>query len=87
VIRNLALCCWAAAVCQASSLPPGCTGSASLGTIQISVRPFSAGAPLPLKSVAEIPGGARLIWNPIHLLPPASESAEDTAVLVPASDG
>jgi len=66
--------------------PLVCAGAASLGTVQISVRPFSQGSPLPLKSVAEIPGGARLIWNPMHPAAPASSSAEVAAVLVPASD-
>jgi hypothetical protein len=68
-------------------VPPGCTGSANLGTFQISVRPFSAGAPLPLKSVASIPAGSRLIWNPVHLTAQASNSGEVTAVLVSASSG
>jgi hypothetical protein len=40
-----------------------------------------------LKSVAAIPAGARLIWNPVHLRPQASNSAEVAAVVVPASDG
>ena len=71
----------------AAAVPLGCVGSTSLGTFQLSVRPFSKGLPLPLKSVAAIPGGARLIWNPLHLTPQAYSSAEVAAVLVPASDG
>jgi hypothetical protein len=71
----------------AAAVPLGCAGSATLGTFQLSVGPFSRGSPLPLKSVAAIPAGARLIWNPVHLTPQASSSAEVTAVLVPASDG
>ena len=68
--------------------PAGCAGSASLGTFQLSVRPFSQGPPLPLKSVSAIQAGAHLLWNPVHLPPQASGSAEVTAVLVPAaSDG
>ena len=67
--------------------PLACAGAALLGTFQISVRPFSQGSPLPLKSVAEIPGGARLIWNPMHPAAQASSNAEVAAVLVPASDG
>jgi hypothetical protein len=64
-----------------------CAGGSSLGTFQILVRPFSAGAPLPLKSVASIEGGARLIWNPIHLFPAPSHDAQVSAVLVPAAEG
>ena len=71
----------------AAAVPIVCAGATSLGTFQLSVRPFSQGSPLPLKSVAEIPGGARLIWNPVHLTPQASSSAEVAVVLVPASDG
>lgn len=71
----------------AVAAPLGCTGSATVGTFQLMVRPFSEGAPLPLKSVAEIPGGSRLIWDPIHLMLPASKDAEVAAVLVPPSDG
>ena len=68
--------------------PAGCAGSASLGTFQLSVRPFSQGPLLPLKSVSAIQAGAHLLWNPVHLPPQASGSAEVTAVLVPAaSDG
>ena len=67
--------------------PPVCAGAASLGTFQISVRPFSQGAPLPLKSVAEIRGGARLMWNPVHPMAQDSSNAQVAVVLVPASDG
>ena len=70
-----------------AAVPVGCAGSASLGTFQLSIRPFSQGLPLPLKSVAAVPPGSRLIWNPGHLKLPPSNSAEVTAVLVPASDG
>lgn len=71
-----------------SGAPPlGCVGSTSLGTFRILVRPFFRGSPLPLKSLAAIPAGSHLIWNPVHLTPQASSSAEVTAVLVPASDG
>jgi hypothetical protein len=71
----------------AAAAPAVCAGVSSLGTFQLLVRPFSPGAPLPLKSVAEIRGGARLIWNPMRLFPPPSLKAEVAAVLVPASDG
>jgi hypothetical protein len=67
--------------------PLGCAGSATLGTFQLSVRPFTAGSPLPLKSVASIPGGARLIWDPAHLRLPPSNSAQVTVIVVPAGDG
>ncbi len=67
--------------------PPVCVGTASVGTFQVSVRPFSQGSPLPLKSVAEIPGGAHLSWNPVHAAMQVSDSAEVAAVVVPASDG
>ena len=68
-----------------SGAPPlACVGSASLGTFQVDVRPFSQGSPLPLKAVAEIPGGSRIIWNPVHLAMQPSD-AEVAVVLVPAS--
>lgn len=71
----------------AAALPPGCSGSASLGSFRLLVGPFSKGSPLPLKAVAEIPGGSRLIWSPLRLITQASNNAEVTAVLVPSSDG
>src|SRR5690348_8160550 len=81
------LCVWLLGAALAAAVPPGCTGSASLGSFDLSVRPFSQGAPLPLKSIAEIRGGSRLIWNPVHLTPPTSGSAEVAAVLVPSEGG
>jgi hypothetical protein len=71
----------------AAAVPMVCAGATSLGTFQLSVHPFSQGSPLPLKSVAEIPGGARLIWNPVHPMPHVSTSAEVAVVLAPTSDG
>ncbi len=71
----------------AAAVPIGCTGSTPLGTFQLSVRPFAPGSPLPLKSVAAIPAGSRLLWNPVHLAQRSSNSAEVAAVLVPAADG
>ena len=76
-----------AAVPATPALPLGCTGSTSLGTFQLSIRPFTPGAPLPLKSVAAIPAGSRLLWNPVHLTGHTASSAEVAAVLVPASGG
>lgn len=81
------LCVWLLGAAVAAAVPPGCTGSASLGIFDLSVRPFTKGAPLPLKAVAEIRGGSRLIWNPVHLTPPTSAGAEVAAVLVPSQDG
>jgi hypothetical protein len=75
------------AVPVGATLPPGCTGSATLGIFQLSVGPFSRGSPLPLKSMASIRAGSRLIWNPVHLTPQASRTAEVAVVLVPASGG
>jgi hypothetical protein len=84
----LALPLTAAEAPATAAKPAGCAGSATLGTFQLSLRPFSQGAPLPLKSVTAIRAGARLIWNPVHLPPQASARAEVTAVIVPeASDG
>lgn len=74
-----------AAAALSAAEPLVCVGSASLGTFQVSVRPFSQGSPLPLKSVAEISGGAHLAWNPVPSATQASSSAEVAAVLVPAS--
>jgi hypothetical protein len=58
-----------------------------LGIFQLSVGPFSRGSPLPLKSMASIRAGSRLIWNPVHLTPQAFRTAEVAVVLVPASGG
>jgi len=92
VVTRIAIVLWLATVAAgasepAATPPPGCTGSATLGTFQLSIRPFSQGAPLPLKSVAAVPAGSRLIWNPTHLRLPPSNHAEVAAVLVPASGG
>lgn len=76
-----------AAVSAGGALPPGCSGSTTLGTFQLSVRPFSRGVALPLKSMAAIPAGSRLIWSPVHLAPQVSPGAEVAVVLVPASGG
>ncbi|MCC6344776.1 MAG: hypothetical protein IT166_21425 [Bryobacterales bacterium] len=76
-----------AAPLVAATVPLSCTGSAILGTFRVSVRPFSPGPPLPLKSVSAIPAGSRLIWSPIRLPPHASGSGEVTAVLVTAPAG
>jgi hypothetical protein len=67
--------------------PVGCSGSTTLGTFQLSVRPFAQGSPMPLKAMAAVPAGARLIWNPAHLRLPPSNSAEVTVVEVPSNDG
>lgn len=77
----------AAIAATTPSAPAVCTGGSSLGTFELLVRPFTAGSPLPLKSVAEIGGGARLIWNPEHLVNQAAKRGEVTAVLLPATDG
>ena len=71
----------------AAPTPLGCEGSATLGTFQLSIRPFTQGAALPLKSVADAPAGSRLIWKPAHLRLPPSNNAEVTVVLVPANGG
>jgi hypothetical protein len=70
-----------------AAAPVGCSGSTTLGTFQLSVRPFTQGSPMPLKAVAAVPAGARLIWNPAHLRLPPSNSAEVTVVEVPSNDG
>ena len=90
LLRNLMrilLTALLAAVPALAAVPLGCMGSTSLATFQLSVRPFSKGSPLPLKSVAAIPGGSRLIWNPLHLSQQLYSNAEVAAVLVPVSDG
>lgn len=69
-----------------ASTPLGCQGSQPLARFEVLIRPFSKGAPLPLKSVAEIPAGSHLIWNPLHLMPQVSANAQVAVVLVPASE-
>lgn len=66
-------------------VPRGCTGSVSLGTFKVTVRPSPDAPPLSLKSVSLIPAGALLIWDPLHLPPQVSEKGEVSALLVPQS--
>jgi len=87
MLLGVAAIAFASEPSSGDSGPLGCAGSATLGTFQLSVRPFTAGSALPLKSVASIPGGARLIWNPAHLRLPSSNSAEVTVIVVPSGDG
>ena len=70
-----------------AAVPAGCAGSTSLGTFELQVRPFARGQALPLKSLAAVPGGAHLVWQPVHLPVKYSGTAEVTAVLVPRADG
>ncbi len=76
-----------AAAATAAVPPPVCAGGSLVGRFQILVRPFSPGAPLPLKSVAEIEGGSRLIWNPVHEYPTPAKDSEVAPVLLPTADG
>jgi hypothetical protein len=69
------------------TVPRGCTGSAPLGSFRISVRRSPDAPALPLKSLALVPAGARLIWDPVHLSPQVSGKAEVAALLVPQSRG
>src|SRR5579871_703436 len=78
--------CLSAAALASTPTPVVCAGGTSLATFQLLVRPFSPGAPLSLKSVAEIHGGSVLIWSPSHLFPMPSHNAEIAAVLVPAHE-
>src|SRR5580658_8525386 len=70
-----------------AAAPRGCTGSVSLGTFKLSVSPPGKGDPLPVKSVAALPAGSKLIWDPIHLPAQSSKSAEVAAALLPVPDG
>ena len=70
-----------------AALPRGCSGSASLGTFRLWVRPSDKGIALPVKSVAQVPAGAHLIWEPVHLYSDSPGDAEVSAVLLPAGDG
>ena len=58
-----------------------------MGTFKLSVRAPGKTDSLPVKSVAAIPAGAKLVWNPIHLPPQSSKSAEVAAAILPAPDG
>ncbi len=70
-----------------AAVPRGCTGSVSLGTFHLSVNPASKGAPLPVKSLDVIPAGSHLVWDPVHLPPQTSNSAEVSAALLPTAKG
>lgn len=75
-----------AAVPAFASAPLACAGNEPVIRFNISIRPFSQGAPLPLKSVGTISAGSRLIWSPVYLGLHPSSSAEVAAVLVPVSN-
>ncbi|MDR3698952.1 MAG: hypothetical protein P4L56_04905 [Candidatus Sulfopaludibacter sp.] len=68
---------------SAVPVPRGCTGSVSLGSFRIAIRPSAKAPTLPLKSVSLIPAGSRLVWDPVHIPPQASEKEEVVALLVP----
>jgi hypothetical protein len=70
-----------------AAVPRACTGSASLGSFRLTVTPASKGAPLAVKSVDAIPAGSHLVWDPVHLPPQNSGSAEISAALLPAPKG
>ncbi len=69
------------------AVPAGCATSASLGTFRLWVRPSDQGMPLPIKSVARVPVGAHLIWEPVRLSSQSPGDAEISAVLLPVGDG
>jgi hypothetical protein len=79
----LGLCAWPAF----AAAPRGCSGSVSLGTFRLWVRPSDKGMPLPIKSVAQVPVGAHLIWEPVRLFSDSTGDAEVSAVLLPEGDG
>ena len=58
-----------------------------MGTFKLSVSPLVKGDPLPVKSVAAIPAGSKLIWDPIRLPAQISKGAEVAAALLPVPDG
>ena len=70
-----------------AGVPRGCAGSASLGTFRLWVRPSDKGMPLPVKSVAKVPVGAHLIWEPVRLFSQSPGDAEVSAVVLPEGDG
>jgi hypothetical protein len=70
-----------------AATPRGCTGSVSLGSFKLSVSPLVRGDLLPVKSVAAIPAGSKLIWDPIRLPAQSSKGAEVAAALLPVTDG
>lgn len=70
-----------------AAAPRGCTGSVSLGTFKLTVTPPVKGDPLPVKSVAAIPAGSKLVWDPVRLPQQTSSGAEVAAALLPVPDG
>jgi hypothetical protein len=70
-----------------AAAPRGCTGSVSLGSFKLTVTPPARGETLPVKSVAAIPAGSKLIWEPVRLPQQTSSGAEVAAALLPAPDG
>lgn len=69
------------------AVPRACTGSVSLGSFQLTVAPPSKGPPRAIKSVDAIPAGSHLVWDPVHLPPRSSTSAEVAAALLPTPKG
>jgi hypothetical protein len=70
-----------------AAAPLGCVGSVSLGTFRLTVNPGGKADPLPVKSLAAIPAGSKLIWDPVRLPPSTAKSAEVAAALLPVPDG
>jgi hypothetical protein len=79
----LAAACMAAPA--AGEFPAGCAGGSSLGTFRILVRRLEGGAALPIKSVASLKGGSRVVWDPVRPSFRHPEAAEVTAIIVPAT--
>ncbi len=86
--RRVFVLCLAAAALAAEApgsedTPPGCMGSAPLGRFRVSIYRPDKVAGIPIRQVSQVPPGAELVWNPVHLSPQFSSKGEIAVLVVP----
>jgi hypothetical protein len=67
--------------------PLACLGSTTLGRVRLSVYLPGKSEIIPIKDLAAIPPGAKLIWDPVRLPPRDTEKAEIAILIVPCGGG
>ncbi len=89
-ILCLIVCCAAgviAAISPSPATPPGCLGSTTLGKVRLSVYLPGNSEIIPIRDLAAIPPGAKLIWDPVRLPPREGQKAEIAILIVPRGGG
>jgi hypothetical protein len=76
-----------AATSPSPATPAACLGNATLGKVRVSVYLPGKSELIPIKDLAAIPPGAKLIWDPVRLPSRDSEKAEITILIVPRGGG